>query len=171
MSNRFLPLRSAICLDLLHESFLLLLWPLWWHNKGLVPFAILNWSQSSRTWKKFKEPINQIARMRNSVISLDMGNSSDRGNKYEAKPSREHFWTIHDSRVYETFFRSRGGSRPVYKVCTNLSEFFPKIFLRVYIVKCKWLYGFIIHTPVMISFCLKWHYCNDLQFFLDWKPL
>ena len=31
----------------------------------------------------------------------------------------------------------RGGSRPVYKVCTNLSEFFPKIFLRVYIVKCK----------------------------------
>ena len=23
----------------------------------------------------------------------------------------------------------RGGSRPVYKVCTNLSEFFPKIFL------------------------------------------
>ena len=32
---------------------------------------------------------------------------------------------------------SRGGSRPVYKVCTNLSEFFPKIFLRVYIVKCK----------------------------------
>ena len=37
----------------------------------------------------------------------------------------------------KTFLEFRGGSRPVYKVCTNLSEFFPKIFLRVYIVKCK----------------------------------
>ena len=41
-------------------------------------------------------------------------------------------FTIKDFRIY-----SRGGSRPVYKVCTNLSEFFPKIFLRVYIAKCK----------------------------------
>ena len=34
---------------------------------------------------------NQIVRMRNSVISLDKGNSSDRGYNCEAKPSREHF--------------------------------------------------------------------------------
>ena len=32
-------------------------------------------------------------------------------------------------------FRARGGSRPVYKVCTNLSDFFPeKFFLECF---CK----------------------------------
>ena len=34
---------------------------------------------------------NQISRMRNSIISLDKGNSSDRGYNCEAKLSREHF--------------------------------------------------------------------------------
>ena len=36
---------------------LLLLWPLWWCDKGLVPFAILNLSQSSLAWKKIRGPI------------------------------------------------------------------------------------------------------------------
>ena len=34
---------------------------------------------------------NQVAEMRNSVIQLDKGNSSDRGYNCEAKLSREHF--------------------------------------------------------------------------------
>ena len=34
---------------------------------------------------------NQITRMRNSIISLDKGNRSDRGYNCEAKLSREHF--------------------------------------------------------------------------------
>ena len=41
-------------------------------------------------WKKLKRA-NHIARMRNSIISLDKGNSSDRGHNCEAKLSREHF--------------------------------------------------------------------------------
>ena len=44
----------TLVVELQHESLLLLLWPLWQRNKGLVQFAMLNWSQSSRTWKKFK---------------------------------------------------------------------------------------------------------------------
>ena len=43
--------------------------------------------------------------MRNSIISLDEGNSSDRGYNCEAKLSSEHFSTIYDSRVDQTFFR------------------------------------------------------------------
>ena len=55
---------------------------------------------------------NQIVRMRNSAISMDKGNSSDRGYNCEAKRSREHFWTVYDSRMHETFFRrvSKHGS-------------------------------------------------------------
>ena len=37
------------------------------------------------------ERANQIARIRNSKISLHKGNSSDRGYNCEAKRSREHF--------------------------------------------------------------------------------
>ena len=43
-------------LDLLHESLLLLL-TFAMTQQGLVPFSILNWSQSSRAWKNFKGPI------------------------------------------------------------------------------------------------------------------
>ena len=85
-----------------------------------------------------------------------------------------HFCTLN-----EKLLVPRGGSRAVYKVCTNLSEFFPKIFLRVYIVNCKWfltLWVQNLHSSndfFLSGSCLrmKWHYCNDLQFFLDWKPL
>ena len=71
----------------------------------------------------------------------------------------------------------RGGSRPVYKVCTNLSEFFPKIFLRVYIVKCKWFLTLWVQNShssndfFLSASCLrmKWHYCNDLQGFFGLK--
>ena len=73
--------------------------------------------------------------------------------------------------------KARGGSRPVYKVCTNLSEFFPKIFLRVYIVKCKWFLTLWVQNShfsndfFLSASCLrmKWHYCNDLQGFLGLK--
>ena len=37
------------------------------------------------------ERSNKIARMQNSIISLDKGNCSDRGYNCEAKLSREHF--------------------------------------------------------------------------------
>ena len=56
----------------------------------------------SRLEKKIKRT-NQIARMRNSIISLDKGNSSDRGYNCEAELSCEHFCTIYDSRVHEIF--------------------------------------------------------------------
>ena len=56
VSLKLLRCGRGVDLDLLHES-LLLLWPLWWRNKWLVPFAILNWSQSSRAWRKFKGSI------------------------------------------------------------------------------------------------------------------
>ena len=46
--------------------------------------------------------------------------------EYPKEPLQEIAW--------RSYGICRGGSRPVYKVCKNLSEFFPKIFLSVY---CK----------------------------------
>ena len=64
------------------------------------PKFIAIFSHVEKIWR-----VKQITRMRNSIISLDKGSSSDRGYNCEAKLSHEHFWTIYDLWVHETFFR------------------------------------------------------------------
>ena len=69
--------------------------------------TVLNSSQSSRARKEFKGPI-RLQGKEISIISLDKGDSSDRGYDCEPRLSRQPFKTIYDSRVYGMYHLSKG---------------------------------------------------------------